>query len=121
MSITQGLPDKNVCGVYQIRHVLTGDCYIGCGYIRGRLLSHIGLLRRGKHWSKPMQEAWNRDGPDAFESSVLWAVPKDSPLRTYHAYEPAEAQFIHDRQPAYNTHRSMLYSKYADRIIAPLA
>lgn len=54
-------------GVYVIRNVLTGKCYVGSSEnIRRRAWYHINHLRRQKHHNAHLQNAWNLYGDDVF-------------------------------------------------------
>jgi group I intron endonuclease len=64
-----------VSGVYMILNRLNGKCYVGsavCLFERSR--DHLGALRRQKHFSKKLQNAYNKHGEEAFEFSVLSIV-----------------------------------------------
>lgn len=64
---------KKVSGVYGIRNTATNKIYVGsaCYSIARRWTVHKMNLRRGKHTNKHLQRAWNKDGEEAFEFSIL--------------------------------------------------
>lgn len=63
---TQKMPESE-CLVYAIRHVASGDCYIGSTTRpRHRLGYHLRHLSRGTHPSTALQKAWNTYGANAF-------------------------------------------------------
>lgn len=65
-------------GVYMIRCTVNGKVYIGSSAdLLRREQDHRKLLRRGEHFSRHLQSAWNKYGPDAFEWSILERIPID--------------------------------------------
>ena len=84
-------------GVYIIENIRTNDCYIGSSAnMPMRWIQHRADLQRGAHSSSSLQEAWNRDGIDAFTWVVLEYIPDVTML------ESVEQHYIDSRQPAYN-------------------
>lgn len=64
-----------VCGIYEIRNIQTGQCYIGQSKsILSRWASHFYQLGTGKHTLYALQRDWNAYGPDAFKVSVVKIV-----------------------------------------------
>jgi group I intron endonuclease len=64
-----------VCGIYAIRHIATGRCYVGSSVrIVYRWKQHRTQLERGTHHGKHLQRAWSKYGADAFEFVVLEQV-----------------------------------------------
>lgn len=62
--------------IYQIVRLGTSDCYIGQTVgLRKRKATHLGQLRRGKHHSVYLQNAFNKYGEGAF------SFEKASPTR----------------------------------------
>lgn len=62
-------------GVYAIVHRLSGRRYIGASRnIARRWTRHCNRLRASAHANWLLQQAWDRDGADAFEVVVLEAV-----------------------------------------------
>lgn len=60
------------CGIYEIRHIESGKCYVGSSRdIKQRWYGHKALLRRGKHHSRRLQRSWTKYGEHAFSFSVL--------------------------------------------------
>lgn len=91
----QNLPEE--AGVYAIENTLTGERYIGSSLnIPQRWLQHRADLQKGSHSSSFLQEAWNRDGADAFTWIVLEYTKDIAEL------ESIEQCYIDSWQPAYN-------------------
>lgn len=66
---------KCTSGIYCIRCVPTGKVYVGqASRLRVRWNHHRRRLILGKHRNKPLQNAWNKYGPDAFDFEVLEEV-----------------------------------------------
>lgn len=83
-------------GVYQIRNLVNGKCYVGSSNNIGRrYLDHMRELSRGTHSNPRLQLSWNKHGGDSFEFSVLFRCPENV-LPIY------EQMFINDLQPFYN-------------------
>lgn len=69
------------CGIYEIRHLLTGRRYVGSSRKLGvRFADHRRLLRQGRHTNPRLQRAWNRDGEAAFRFTVLAVLERDELL-----------------------------------------
>jgi group I intron endonuclease len=62
-------------GVYQIRNLINGKCYIGSAASRGGMCKrrdkHYSDLGLQRHHSKHLQNAWNKHGADAFVFEIL--------------------------------------------------
>lgn len=87
-------------GVYQIRNLYTGACYIGSARnFVARWAEHRRDLQQRVHNNKHLQHAWDKYGADTFEFSVvLYCAPT---LLLQH-----EQQLLDSRQPEYNIARS---------------
>jgi len=60
------------CGIYRIRNTGDGKSYIGSSIdIEARFRKHIVTLKRGCHHNTHLQRAYDRDGLDSFEFSIL--------------------------------------------------
>lgn len=59
-------------GIYAITNTVNGKVYIGAtkGF-EGRWKDHRRGLRKGVHWNKHLQNAWNRYGEVTFEFGIL--------------------------------------------------
>ena len=64
-------------GIYMIRNVGAKGIYVGCTQRtpKRRWVSHRNLLRAGKHHTAMLQQAWDKDGEEAFEFVMLEAIP----------------------------------------------
>ena len=63
-------------GVYLIRHVASGRCYVGSsGTIEKRWIRHRCALKHNRHHSEKLQHAWNKYGEAAFEFQVIQECP----------------------------------------------
>jgi hypothetical protein len=62
--------------IYAIVHKGTGQRYIGATlHLEDRYTQHLDALRKGKHYNKALQQAWNEAGdPSMFELEVLEKV-----------------------------------------------
>lgn len=58
-------------GVYRIRNVVNGKCYVGsAANIKCRWSIHLGCLKADKH-SRKFQNAWNKYGVGNFEFLII--------------------------------------------------
>jgi group I intron endonuclease len=74
---------QRLCGIYCIKNILNGKIYIGqTKDSYERWLAHKGLLKRNKHWSSHLQNAWNKDGEKAFEFIILEVCTYDKKVLT---------------------------------------
>lgn len=61
--------------IYQIRHIESGKVYVGsAAEPRKRYAIHLTLLRKGRHHSRYLQNAWNKYGEDAFVFEIIEPV-----------------------------------------------
>jgi group I intron endonuclease len=66
-----GMGQKTV-GVYVIRQISTGKCYVGQSvHVERRVIHHRYHLRKGKHHNHYLQSAWNKYGENDFTFSLL--------------------------------------------------
>jgi len=74
-------------GVYAIRNKKDGRAYIGSSVdVESRMRGHKSMLKRGKHYNRLLQGAFDTFGEDSFEFIVLEAnVPTDN-LRNREEY-----------------------------------
>ncbi len=62
----------NKSGIYMIKNTKNGKVYIGQSQnIQRRINAHISCLRRGAHYNKHLQRAWDMYGESVFEFSTL--------------------------------------------------
>jgi len=67
---------KDTPTVYRIRHLPTGHVYIGSTRRwTVRFADHFGRLQDGEHRNPKLQEAWTRDGYEAFVFEVICFLP----------------------------------------------
>jgi group I intron endonuclease len=60
------------CGVYQIKNIVNGKCYIGQSIrMCKREVSHLWHLRRDNEDNKHLQNSYNKYGEDSFRFTVL--------------------------------------------------
>jgi group I intron endonuclease len=61
-------------GVYCIKNTRTGRCYIGSSLcIEKRIEDHFKALKKGRHYNRKLQKAFNRD-----KRYFMWEVLKGS-------------------------------------------
>lgn len=59
-------------GIYAIRCVPTGECYVGQSHnMDARRKAHFKLLAKGRHSNSKLQAAYDRHGADALAFEVL--------------------------------------------------
>lgn len=62
----------NTTGIYAIKNIVDGKCYIGQAFnIRLRMTRHFSQLRGGYHHCKYLQRAWCKYGESNFERLIL--------------------------------------------------
>ena len=67
---------KDYPGVYVIRCIVTGKCYVGSSLrVNHRITEHKAALGKGKHQNKYLQFAYNKHGAENFEYEVLIKNP----------------------------------------------
>ena len=66
------IADVNSSGIYRIRNLLNGKCYIGSAKsFRVRWIKHRNDLKNGKHHSAYLQRSWRMHGEDSFAFEVI--------------------------------------------------
>lgn len=59
-------------GVYQIICRVSGNCYVGSAQnIKTRWAAHRSTLRKNRHHSLALQQAWNKHGEDEFDFEII--------------------------------------------------
>lgn len=67
------------CGIYQIRNLIDGKCYIGqSNNLRKRRTQHLHALRSGRHCNRHLQHAWDKYGESTFVFEILKVCPVDT-------------------------------------------
>lgn len=71
---------KTKCGVYIIRNLVNGKCYIGSTVMtfEKRYSHHSSRLNLNKHKNKHLQNAWNKYGENNFEFDILEICEKEN-------------------------------------------
>lgn len=68
---------SELCGIYQIRNLVNGKCYVGSAVsIYRRWNLHEWQLEDKSHCNLKLQRAWNKYGPEAFVFEILELCPK---------------------------------------------
>lgn len=61
----------DICGIYKIVNIATGQCYVGQSqYVKKRLCEHFRLLRNNKHTNQHLQNAYNKYGAANFHGAL---------------------------------------------------
>jgi group I intron endonuclease len=69
------MADTKVPGIYAIRNLINGKCYVGSAVrIARRWEVHRSGLKTGKHRCKPLQRAYDKYGKEAFSYEILEVV-----------------------------------------------
>lgn len=64
--------DNNIIGIYRITNKENGKVYIGSSVdIHLRWLQHKSQLKKNKHHSRHLQNAWNKYGEDNFRFDIV--------------------------------------------------
>ena len=95
-------------GIYCIRNILAGDCYVGqTANIRSRVLSHFFLLHKGSHYQKKLQLAFNKHMRH-FIAEVLVEMPENMDLKSERGRNWLDVQenfFYETFKPSLNGYR----------------
>jgi group I intron endonuclease len=68
-------------GIYAITNKLNGKAYVGSSKnIEKRFVSHICLLKIGKHLAPKLQKEWDEYGADSFELVILREIEESISL-----------------------------------------
>lgn len=88
--------DYKFSGIYCIMNTVNGKRYVGSSKnIYSRWQKHRALLRKGTHWDKHLQNAWNKYGETSFKFIVLCKCPEEELLTK-------EQEYINNLEPEYN-------------------
>lgn len=89
--------ENNICGVYEIKNIITGNVYIGSSInAKQRFSEHKRALKRGSHTNKHLQRAWDKHGEKHF-LFVLKRVVFEKKFLIFH-----EQNLIDKYHPEYN-------------------
>jgi hypothetical protein len=68
-------------GIFVVTNTSNGKVLLGSSLnLHGPLNKHRFMLSIGYHWLKPLQEDWNKFGPDSFKFEIVEVIkPKDDP------------------------------------------
>lgn len=89
------------CGIYMIQNKVNGKIYIGQAVdIEKRWGEHKGNLRCNHHCNKHLQGAWNKDGEDNFEFTIICKCDENQ-LNTMEEYYIFELM-SYDKSIGYN-------------------
>ena len=88
--------DYKFSGIYCIMNTINGKRYVGSSKnIYSRWQKHRALLRKGTHWDRHLQNAWNKYGETSFKFIVLCKCPEEELLTK-------EQEYINNLEPEYN-------------------
>jgi len=83
-------------GIYKITNIINGNIYIGSAqYLKARKTQHFQILKRNKHHSIHLQNAYNKYGKDAFVFEIL----EEHPIENLFS---REQHYIDTLNPEYN-------------------
>ena len=89
-----------ICAVYKITNIITGDFYIGSSKdVKRRWSSHKWQSTWNKYPNNPMYQDMNKYGLDKFDFEILAEVEANK-------LKEAEQQFIETLNPTYNNYRA---------------
>lgn len=90
-----------ISGIYTITNVINKKIYVGYAKnIQFRWYTHIGKLRRNKHDSSILQNAWNKHGEENFSFEILEECPIELMIALEHYW--CTILNTHDRKFGYN-------------------
>jgi len=100
------MPKYNNCGIYSITNSITGDMYIGqSSNLKNRQYGHFNDLRKNKHHSTYLQNAYNKYGESVFEFKIILFCDKSN--LTYY-----EQQCVFAFNSVYNMMKNCFESRY---------
>lgn len=87
---------KIISGVYEIRNIKNGHCYIGSSVsIKSRWNEHRRKLRENKHHNKHLQNAWNKYGENIFVFHIIETCERQETIER-------EQYYLDTLNPEYN-------------------
>lgn len=91
------MPFRRTHGIYRIRNIVSGSCYIGSAVsLDRRRREHFKAMERGTHQNQALQRAWNKYGQAALVFEVLEL------LSDVRLLVGAEQRWIDSESPRYN-------------------
>jgi group I intron endonuclease len=106
-------------GVYLWKCLVSGKCYVGSASIsfKDRKKSHLSDLRRGIHYNRYFQAAWNKYGEDTFEYWELEVCPPDQCIEREQywldLYQAADSRYGYNLSPTAGNCRGVIKSEEA--------
>lgn len=99
-----------VSGIYEIRNTLNNKVYIGSSIsVNQRMAAHRNYLKRGKHFSRHLQESWNKSGAGAFRFKQLVACAQKDLI----FYEQLIMDGFKANQPAFGYNSRLVVESHA--------
>ena len=87
---------EKISCIYEIRNILNDKCYIGSTIdFNQRIATHKSKLRKNKHHSPILQNAWNKHGQDSFVFNVIENI-------SFESLQEVEQKYINEKNPFYN-------------------
>jgi len=87
-------------GIYQIRNVIDNKIYVGSSVnLRVRECEHFRSLKKGKHHSSKLQNAYHKYGKSSFVFEILEQCDRDALIET-------EQRYIDQLNPHYNIRKT---------------
>lgn len=84
------------CGIYKIKNIKTGHCYIGQSiHLSKRKSDHFHSLRKNKHYNKHLQSSYNKWGKDSFIFEIIINCESDELTKL-------EQYYVDTLHPKYN-------------------
>ena len=68
---TKSYLKKEGYGIYKLKNIITGEYYIGKGWLNERKVDHFTKLKANKHSNPYLQESYNNINPEQLEFSIL--------------------------------------------------
>ena len=76
-----------IAGIYYIQNKVNGKRYIGSSVnLRRRISKHFSLLANNRHHNHPLQNAYNKYGPEKFIYGILEVCNKEDTLTIEQCY-----------------------------------
>ena len=87
---------EKISCIYEIRNTVNNKIYIGSTIdFKQRSATHKSKLRKNKHHSIILQNAWNKYGQDNFVFNIIENVPSE-------LLQEIEQKYINEQNPSYN-------------------
>lgn len=109
---TKAYLKKGGYGIYKVKNKITGEYYIGKGWLNERKVDHFAKLKSQKHSNPYLQESYNKTTHNSLEFIILEKCEPE--LGSLKEREYIIDAFLKEENKLLNQHVTLRWDKYKD-------